>query len=65
MKKIFISGMAGVIPYMLVGVIGLAGLSACAKKPQVQGSFKATECKTICNNNECKTRCLSADGSFK
>lgn len=65
MKKIFGSGMTNIIIYTLVWVIGLTGLSACAKKSHMQGSFKATECKTICNNSECKTRCLSADGSFK
>lgn len=43
----------------------LLGLSACVKKVRPQGSFTATECKSVCEKNECKTRCISADGSFK
>lgn len=41
MKKIFGSGMTNIIAYTLVWVIGLTGLSACAKKSHMQGSFKA------------------------
>lgn len=41
------------------------GFSACAKKPRPQGSFSATECKSVCDKSGCNTRCISADGSFK
>lgn len=59
------SNITAILVSIIMALSAGVGLSACAKKSRVQGSFKATECKTICNNNECKTRCLSADGSFK
>lgn len=55
-------------PYYVLYVLSILlafGLGACSSKPKAQGSFQALECKTICEKNECSTRCLSADGSFK
>ncbi|OBV29718.1 hypothetical protein BKN38_06400 [Helicobacter sp. CLO-3] len=42
-----------------------SSFTACAKKPKPQGSFQASECKTVCDKNECKTRCINIDGSYK
>ncbi len=47
----------------MIGV--LVVMSACSHKPKAQGNFKSVECKTICEKNECQTKCLSADGTFK
>ncbi|WP_285264926.1 hypothetical protein [Helicobacter zhangjianzhongii] len=56
--------MRQIVALALVASVVL-GLSACAKKPRAQGSFSASECKSICDKNGCNTRCISADGSFK
>lgn len=52
---------------MLVAIVAsvVLGFSACAKKSRAQGSFSATECKSVCDKSGCNTRCISADGSFK
>lgn len=56
--------MRQIVALALVASVVL-GLSACAKKSRAQGSFSASECKSICDKNGCNTRCISADGSFK
>ncbi|SQB99286.1 Uncharacterised protein [Helicobacter fennelliae] len=50
---------------MITLIISSLFLGGCYKKPKAQGSFRATECKTICDSNQCQTKCLSADGTFK
>ncbi|MBR2495568.1 hypothetical protein [Helicobacter sp.] len=56
--------MKSLVILTILASVGL-GLSACAQKPRSQGSFSATECKSVCDKSRCNTRCISADGIFK